>query len=55
MFLEGRYHYTVIDMRRDIDILPTKAARDVYRVEWGMDPDPAAIALTTISLALDII
>lgn len=55
VFLEGRYYYTVIDMRRDIDSLPTKAARDAYRVEQGIDPDPAAIALTTILLALDII
>lgn len=33
IFLEGRYHYTVMEMRKDIDNLGTKAARKAYGVE----------------------
>lgn len=55
VFLEGRYHHTVMEMRKDMVNLSTKAAREAYGAEWGMDPDPAAMALTSIAPALDII
>lgn len=55
IFLKGRYYYTVIEIRKDIENLGTKAARKVYGVKQGIDLDTAAIVLTRISLALDII
>lgn len=33
VFLKGRYYYTVIGMRIDIENLLTKAARNTYRIE----------------------
>lgn len=55
VFLEGRYYYTVMEIRHDMDSLLTKAACEAYSVKWGIDPDPAAIALVKISLSLDIV
>lgn len=30
IFLEGRYYYTVLEMRKDINNLPTKREREEY-------------------------
>ena len=55
IFLEGRYHHTVMSMREDLDALPTRAAREAYGTQWGIDPDPTSMALTSIAPALDIV
>jgi len=54
-FLSGRYHHSVVEMRNDIDALRTKALRETYGKIWGIDPDPASMALSKISPALDLI
>lgn len=55
VFLKGRYYYTVIEIRYDIDSLLTKAACKAYSIKQGIDPDPAILVLTKISLSLDIV
>lgn len=55
VFLEGRYYYTVIEIRHNIDSLLTKVAYKVYSVKQGIDLDPAAIVLIKISLSLNIV
>ena len=55
IFLEGRYHHTVMSMREDLDALTTRAAREAYGSEWLIDPDPTSMALMSIAPALDIV
>lgn len=33
IFLEGRYYYTIIEIRHDIDNLLTKARQEVYSIK----------------------
>ena len=54
-FLEGRYHHTVMSMREDLEAQPTRQAREAYGTKWGIDPNPASMALTSIAPALDIV
>lgn len=54
IFLEGQFYYTILEIRYDIDSMPTKAAYKVYSVKQGINLDPATIALIKISLSLDI-
>lgn len=44
-FTEGRYYYTIIYIRQDIDYLPTKKARNDYAAIQGIDPSLLAIVL----------
>lgn len=45
----------MLEMRKDIDSLPTKKQRDEYSAKWGMDLDPLSIVLSTIALARNLI
>lgn len=44
-FTEGRYYYTVISIRQEIDYLLTKKARNKYTTIQGIDLSPIAIIL----------
>jgi hypothetical protein len=48
----GRFHHQTIAMRRHMQDLPSKSARDEYSSKWGLDETPA---LATISPAMDFI
>jgi hypothetical protein len=49
----GRYHYQVMEMRREISGLKTAAARKEYGTAWGMGDTVPALA--SITPALDLI
>ena len=49
-FLDGRYHFQTIEMRKDMEASATKMDREKYATEWGLDT-----AHPVISPALDIL
>ena len=48
----GRYHYQVMEMRREISGLKTAAARKEYGTAWGIGDTVPALASITPALGL---
>ena len=51
-FLEGRYHHTVMSMREYLEAQPTRQTREAYGTNWGIDPNPDSMVLTSIAPGL---